>query len=44
MHGFEIVNLDVSVMCEEPRIGPYREEMRDAVATALGIQVDADFD
>lgn len=38
--GYDIVNLDVSVMCEEPRIGPYREEMRDTVATALGIQVE----
>lgn len=39
--GFDIGNVDVSVMCEEPRIGPYREEMRDAVATALGIEIDA---
>ncbi|MBK6767146.1 MAG: 2-C-methyl-D-erythritol 2,4-cyclodiphosphate synthase [bacterium] len=36
--GFEIVNVDVSIMCEEPRIGDYREEMCDAVATALGIE------
>lgn len=39
--GFDIGNVDVSVMCEEPRIGPYREEMRDAVATALGIEMDS---
>ncbi len=39
--GFDIGNVDVSVMCEEPRIGPYREEMRDALATALGIDITA---
>ncbi|MBL0060533.1 MAG: 2-C-methyl-D-erythritol 2,4-cyclodiphosphate synthase [bacterium] len=39
--GFDIGNVDVSVMCEEPRIGLYREEMRDAVATALGIDIGA---
>lgn len=38
--GFEIVNIDVSVMCEEPRIGNYREEMRDAISTALGIEIE----
>ncbi|NUO18334.1 2-C-methyl-D-erythritol 2,4-cyclodiphosphate synthase [bacterium] len=36
--GYCIGNVDVSVMCEEPKIGPYREEMRDEVATALGIE------
>ncbi len=35
--GYEIGNVDVSVMCEEPRIGPHREEMCEAIATALGI-------
>ncbi len=39
--GYDIGNLDVSVMCEEPRIGPYREEMRDAIATALGIEMSS---
>ncbi len=27
-------------MCEEPRIGPYREEMRDAIATALAMDIE----
>lgn len=35
--GYEVGNVDASVMCEEPRIGPFREEMCDAIATALGI-------
>ncbi len=38
--GYNVVNLDVSVMCEEPRIGPYREEMRDAIATALAMDIE----
>ena len=37
--GYEIGNVDVSVMCEEPKLGPYHEEMCDAVATALGIAI-----
>lgn len=39
--GYSIGNVDVSVMCEEPKIGPFSEEMRDAVATALGVEVTA---
>ncbi|MBK6909839.1 MAG: 2-C-methyl-D-erythritol 2,4-cyclodiphosphate synthase [bacterium] len=38
--GYNVVNLDVSVMCEEPRIAPYREEMRDAIATALAMDIE----
>jgi 2-C-methyl-D-erythritol 2,4-cyclodiphosphate synthase len=26
--GFEVNNLDTTVICEEPKLGPYKEEMR----------------
>jgi len=38
--GYDVMNIDVSVMCEEPKIGPYREEMRDAIATALAVDME----
>lgn len=38
--GYEIGNVDVSVMCEEPRIDIHRESMCEVIATALGIQVE----
>jgi 2-C-methyl-D-erythritol 2,4-cyclodiphosphate synthase len=39
-NGYEIGNVDVSVMCEEPKLLPYHEEMCDAIATALGLDMD----
>jgi len=34
--GF-IVHADVTLLCEAPRIGPYRDAMREATAEMLGI-------
>jgi len=39
--GFGVVNADVVVMCEEPRVGPHREAMRSNIAQALGIDPGA---
>jgi 2-C-methyl-D-erythritol 2,4-cyclodiphosphate synthase len=39
--GWTPVQVDVSVICERPKIGPYREEMRAALARALGIDIAA---
>ncbi|MBC8268254.1 MAG: bifunctional 2-C-methyl-D-erythritol 4-phosphate cytidylyltransferase/2-C-methyl-D-erythritol 2,4-cyclodiphosphate synthase [Rhodospirillaceae bacterium] len=36
--GGEIVNVDLTLICEDPKIGPHRQAMREAVATVLGIQ------
>ncbi len=33
--GWSVVNVDVSVVAEAPRIGPYRDAMRAALAQAL---------
>lgn len=37
--GGEIANVDVTLICEAPRVGPHREAMRTEVARILGIEV-----
>ena len=37
--GGQLVNADVTLICEAPRIGPRREEMRASVADLLGTSV-----
>jgi 2-C-methyl-D-erythritol 2,4-cyclodiphosphate synthase len=36
--GFRLVNADCVLIGEEPRIAPYREEMRERLAQALGVE------
>lgn len=38
--GFAIANVDVTLICEQPRIGPHREAMRAAVAGLLDISAE----
>lgn len=38
-NGWEVVNIDVSVLAERPKLSPRREEVRSVVAGALGIDV-----
>src|SRR5690606_21922035 len=35
--NYQVVNLDVAVICEEPKIGPHVAQMRERLAQALGI-------
>jgi 2-C-methyl-D-erythritol 4-phosphate cytidylyltransferase/2-C-methyl-D-erythritol 2,4-cyclodiphosphate synthase len=35
--GGRIVNADVTLLAEAPRIGPHRDAMREAIAAMLGI-------
>ena len=37
--GLVIVNADCTVMLEQPKLGPWREEIRTSLARALGIAV-----
>ena len=37
--GGAIVHVDVTLICEAPRIGPYREAMRAAIAAMLGLDI-----
>jgi 2-C-methyl-D-erythritol 2,4-cyclodiphosphate synthase len=39
--GFSVCNVDVTVIAERPKIGPYRDAMRTALAAALGIEPGA---
>jgi len=37
--GGELMNVDVTIVCEAPKIGPHRNAMRARVAEILGIEV-----
>lgn len=39
--GGKIANVDVTIICERPRIKPLREAMRDSTAAVLGVARDA---
>ena len=36
--GFQISNIDITVVCERPKIGPRKAEMIDRIATLLGCE------
>lgn len=40
-HNYQVVNVDVTVICEAPRIGPHAEAMCAQLAGALGIAPSA---
>ena len=35
--GYQVVNVDVTVICEQPKIGPHVVAMRERLAASLGI-------
>lgn len=35
--GGRIVNVDVTIICERPKVGPHRETMRQRIAAILGV-------
>lgn len=35
--NYQVVNVDATVICEAPRVGPHVDEMRDRIAGAIGI-------
>ena len=38
---YEITNIDSTVACESPKLGPYRDEMRTRLADAAGVEPTA---
>ena len=38
--GWSVCNVDVVVICEEPRIAPHRAAMKERLAAAMGIDAD----
>lgn len=39
--GWRVVNADVCLIGERPKIGPHRQRMRDRIAPLLGVHADA---
>jgi 2-C-methyl-D-erythritol 2,4-cyclodiphosphate synthase len=37
VRGFRVVNIDVTIMAQDPRISPFIPEMRNSISWALGI-------
>lgn len=37
---YRIGNIDITIVCERPKISPYREKMRENIANILQIEVD----
>ena len=36
-HGWTVRHVDTTVICEEPKLGPHRDEMRARLAEAVGL-------
>ena len=39
--GFDIIDVDSVIACQAPKLSPYRERMRENLAAAMGLPVDA---
>lgn len=39
--GWQIGNADITVICENPKVGPHAHAMREVIAADLGIELDA---
>ena len=37
-HGWTVVHLDATVICDAPKLAPYRDEMRSKLASAVGLE------
>ena len=38
--GGRIAHLDITIICEAPRIGPHRDAMRARIAAVAGVTID----
>lgn len=38
-YGYRIVNIDASIVCEQPRLSDYTDEMRRSISDALNIEI-----
>jgi len=39
-HGYHVVNIDSLIMCEAPKLLPYKEKMRENIAALLMLKVE----
>ena len=37
-HGWTVLHVDSTVICERPKLGPHRDSMRGVLSTAIGIK------
>jgi 2-C-methyl-D-erythritol 2,4-cyclodiphosphate synthase len=40
-HGFTVTHVDATVVCEAPKLGPYRDDMRRVLAATMGLAARA---
>jgi 2-C-methyl-D-erythritol 2,4-cyclodiphosphate synthase len=40
-HGFAVLHVDATVICEAPKLGPHRDEMRRSLAATMGVSARA---
>jgi len=38
--GYEVVNIDAVLLAQAPKVGPYRQQMTENIAAALGVAVE----
>jgi 2-C-methyl-D-erythritol 2,4-cyclodiphosphate synthase len=36
-HGFDVTHVDATVICEAPKLGPLRDDMRRSLASVIGV-------
>lgn len=39
VNGWQVVNVDCTLVAQAPKVGPYRDEMRQNIAAALGVDI-----
>ena len=39
-HGYTIGNLDITVICQAPKLSPHKDQMRKNIAFLLGCEID----
>lgn len=39
--GYAVGNIDLTIICEEPKIGPHRPAMRQRIADLLGVDIES---
>jgi 2-C-methyl-D-erythritol 2,4-cyclodiphosphate synthase len=40
-HGYTVVHVDATVICEAPKLGPLRDDMRRTLAATIGVSARA---
>ena len=39
-HGYHLVNADITIVAQKPKLRPYIDQMRERLATAIGADID----